>query len=54
MTKLQELKKYSNPEYVMMKGNEMGLNPVQVSTRKDKKYIVYNSNKKLCYLFPIN
>ena len=49
MSKYQELKKYSNPEYVMMKANEMGLNPVQVSTRKDKKYMVYNSNKKLVH-----
>jgi hypothetical protein len=49
MTKLQELKKYSNPEYVMMKANEMGLNPVHVSTRKDKKYMVYNKNKKLVH-----
>ena len=49
MSKLQELKKYSNPEYVMMKAHEMGLNPVQVSTRKDKKYMIYNSNKKLVH-----
>jgi hypothetical protein len=49
MTKLQELKKYSNPEYVMMKARDMGLNPVQVSTRKDKKYMIYDSNKKLVH-----
>jgi len=30
MSKYQELKKYSNPEYVMMKANEMGLNPIQI------------------------
>ena len=49
MSKLQELKKYSNPEYFMMKAHEMGLNPVHVSTRKDKKYMIYNSNKKLVH-----
>ena len=51
MSKLNELKKYSNPEIVMMKARDMGLNTIQVSTRKDKKYMVYNSNKKLVH-FP--
>ena len=49
MSKYQELKKYSNPEYVMMKARDMGLNTIQVSTRKDKKYMVYGSNKKLVH-----
>jgi len=49
MSKLNELRKYSNPEVVMMKARDMGLNTIQVSTRKDKKYMVYNSNKKLVH-----
>ena len=49
MSKLNELKKYSNPEVVMMKARDMGLNTVKVSTRKDKKYMVYDSNKKLVH-----
>ena len=49
MSKLNELKKYSNPEVVMMKARDMGLNTIQVSTRKDKKYMVYSSNKKLVH-----
>ena len=49
MSKLNELKKYSNPETVMMKARDMGLNTIQVSTRKDKKYMVYGSNKKLVH-----
>ena len=49
MSKLNELKKYSNPEVVMMKARDMGLNTVKVSTRKDTKYMVYDSNKKLVH-----
>ena len=49
MSKLNELKKYSNPEVVMMKARDMGLNTIQVSTRKDKKYMVYDNNKKLVH-----
>ena len=49
MSKLNELKKYSNPEIVMMKARDMGLNTVRVSTRKDKKYMVYDNNKKLVH-----
>ena len=49
MSKLNELKKYSNPEVVMMKARDMGLNTVKVSTRKDKKYMVYDTNKKLVH-----
>ena len=39
--KLRELN-YSDPEYVMNKAKMMGLNPVHESSRKDKKYMVFN------------
>ena len=40
--KLQELRNYSDPEYVMQKAKLMGLNPVHESSRKDKKYMVFD------------
>ena len=40
--KLRELKNYSDPEYVMQKAKMMGLNPVHESSRKDKKYMVFD------------
>ena len=43
--KLKELSKYSNPEYVMHKAKMMGLNPVHESSRKDKKYMVFDGRK---------
>jgi hypothetical protein len=38
--KEQELRKYSNPEKVQEKAEKLGLNPVGISTRKDKKYMI--------------
>lgn len=40
--KLKELRNYSDPEYVMNKAIMMGLNPVHESSRKDKKYMVFD------------
>ena len=40
--KLKELRNYSDPEYVMNKAKIMGLNPVHESSRKDKKYMVFD------------
>ena len=40
--KLRELRNYSDPEYVMQKAKMMGLNPVHESSRKDKKYMVFD------------
>ena len=40
--KLKELRSYSDPEYVMNKAKMMGLNPVHESSRKDKKYMVFD------------
>ena len=43
--KFKKLSKYRNPEYVMHKAKMMGLNPVHESSRKDKKYMVFDGNK---------
>ena len=40
--KLRELRNYSDPEYVMNKARMMGLNRVHESSRKDKKYMVFD------------
>ena len=40
--KLKELRNYSDPEFVMNKAKLMGLNPVHESSRKDKKYMVFD------------
>ena len=40
--KLRDLRNYSDPEYVMNKAKLMGLNPVHESSRKDKKYMVFD------------
>ena len=34
------INKYSNPSIVMKKAKELHLNPIQLSSRKDKKYMV--------------
>ena len=36
------INKYSNPSIVMKKAKELNLNPIQLSSRKDKKYMVLN------------
>ena len=46
-SKLTQLKEYSNPEFVSWKAQQMGLNPVYESSRKDKKYMVFNRNKMI-------
>jgi hypothetical protein len=38
LTKLDQLREYSDPEFVMNKAQELGYNPVHESSRKDKKY----------------
>ena len=45
LTKLDQLREYSDPEYVMARAHEMGLNPVHESSRKDKKYMIFDGNK---------
>ena len=43
--KLKELRNFSDPDYVMNKAKTMGLNPVHESSRKDKKYMVFDGRK---------
>ena len=38
------INKYSNPSIVMKKAKELNLNPIQLSSRKDKKYMVLDPN----------
>ena len=45
--KLEELRKFSDPEYVMEKAKMMGLNPVHESSRKDKKYMIFDGRKMI-------
>ena len=45
MTKESDLKKYSDPDLVRHKAFEMGLNEVHASSRKDKKYMVFDGHK---------
>ena len=40
--KLKELRNYIDTEFVMNKAKLMGLNPVHESSRKDKKYMVFD------------
>lgn len=39
MSKLEELKKWSNPDEVIKRGKKYNLD-IEISTRKDKKYMV--------------
>jgi hypothetical protein len=50
--KLEELRKVSNPEYVMNKAKMMGLNPIHESSRKDKKYMVFDGRKMVHFGSP--
>ena len=43
--KQSELRKVSDPETVSDKAFRMGLNEVHPSSRKDKKYMVFDGNK---------
>ena len=38
-----ELSKYSNINKVQEKAKKLGLNPVEISTRKDKKYMIHDN-----------
>lgn len=38
------VRKYSDPEKVQEKAENMGLNPVGISTRKDKKYMIMDNH----------
>jgi proteasome lid subunit RPN8/RPN11 len=40
--KSKELEKYSNIKEVQEKAEKLGLNPVGISTKKDKKYMIYD------------
>jgi hypothetical protein len=42
--KKQELKKYSDFEKVKEKAKKLGLNPVGISTKKDKKYMIMDKH----------
>jgi hypothetical protein len=44
-SKLNELKQYSDPDIVSYKAQQLGLNTVHESSRKDKKYMVFDNNK---------
>ena len=39
-----ELSKYSNINKVQEKAKKLGLNPVEISSRKDKKYMIRDDN----------
>jgi hypothetical protein len=45
LTKLDQLREYSDPEFVMKKAQALGYSPVYVSSRKDKKYMIFDGNK---------
>ena len=45
LTKLDQLREYSDPDYVMAKAQELGYNPIHESSRKDKKYMVFDGHK---------
>ena len=46
MSKIDELKKYSNYEQVKINGKKYNLD-ILISTRKDKKYMIIHNNKKI-------
>ena len=41
-SKIDELRLYSDPEIVAQKAQQLGLNPVHESSRKDKKFMVFD------------
>ena len=45
MNKLHELRKYSDIEEVKRRGFFQGLNEIHPSSRKDKKYMVFDGRK---------
>jgi hypothetical protein len=42
--KSEQLKLYSNISRVQKQAKKLGLNPVEISTRKDKKYMIRDDN----------
>ena len=44
MSKSEQLAEYSNILKVQKLAKKLGLNPVEISTRKDKKYMIYDNN----------
>ena len=45
MSKLEELKKWSNFDEVKKIGKKYGINDIQISTHKDKKYMILHNGK---------
>ena len=43
--KLNELYQYSDPDEVNKRAMELHLNPIHPSSRKDKKYMVFNGTR---------
>ena len=48
-TKLDQLREYSDPKFVMKKAEALGYYPVHESSRKDKKYMVKNPDGKMVH-----
>jgi hypothetical protein len=46
-SKIDELRLYSDPEIVAQKAQQLGLNPVHESSRKDKKFMVFNNERMI-------
>ena len=44
-SKLEELRKFSDPDHVINEAKMMGFNPVHESSREDKKYMVFDGHK---------
>ena len=44
-SKLDELRKFRDPDHVINEAKMMGFNPVHESSRKDKKYMVFDGHK---------
>jgi len=47
MNKEKQLKMYSNMLIVQKKAKNLGLNPVEISTRKDKKYMIHDDEGRV-------
>jgi hypothetical protein len=45
MTKIEDLNLVSDPVEVNRRASELGLNEIHPSSRKDKKYMVFNGTK---------
>lgn len=45
MNKEQDIFLYSNPYKVQQKAQDLYLNPIHLSSRKDKKYMVFDGRK---------